>query len=736
MSRVEIVRLRRWAIATAVALGIAPMPVEAAPPKNEQRQDLMDQLGLPKKQPKPPEPPPEAPDEPPPPAEPPANPPDPTQPPPPQPSPDETAPGKARVTYSGRVRKLLDAGCKSCHASGAMAGSTGFVITGNLDADYKSAKRLVSVDRPESSPLLRKAGGDGHAGGATFAKGSGKYQTLLDWIRDGAPKGGGASAQPPAPKPSEPKPSEPKPSEPKPSKPKPSKPKPKPSEPEVAPSEPPSEPPAIELPEPEPQPLAPTWEQPPPVYAPDVHALLQSKCASCHASTAFAGNTALSLTGDVPRDYANVRALVELAQPQASVLLTKAHGTDHAGGPVFAAQSPEHAALLDWIEHGALGPTLADVPPARSETAPPESTDPVDATTSASLPAQTPDSRLGDGTPVPQASDPKRLPFSLPYHLRLNGRFDISYERRDFKNHPFGPGRNQIQTYHHFLFLSRSGADDPFGFNIELLTQQFYEFNARFVSKGGRIATLIKAGKILVPFGDEPLYHASYGGKTGFDQQLLPVVWSQPGLAINLHITAGPVSISNDTYAIQGYGLRSADGVLNLQGDVSTLEDFRFGVGDRIGISWAPLTAWYSFQFNPLGFDRRLFMQAFDLEFWRLGRVPFLRDLALGLGAMRADVSGGGPGHDYYHFGSYGQIRYYPVKWLYVQYRWGLKTFDNRRGVYFDATRMDERDTSTHNLSIGATYKGMFATLQLFWNLEKANEQDDDFLRLTVGYAF
>src|SRR5690606_21143798 len=243
-------------------------------------------------------------------------------------------------------------------------------------------------------------------------------------------------------------------------------------------------------------------------------------------------------------------------------------------------------------------------------------------------------------------------------------------------------------------------------------------------------------GKILVPFGDEPLFHSSYGGKTGFDQELLPIIWSQPGLAFNTHVTLGAVSISNDLYAVQGYALRAPDGVLNLQSDFSSFDDFHFGVGDRVGISWAPLTAWYSFQVNPLGHDRLLFMQAFDLEFWRLRDVPFLQDLVVGIGAMRAVVSGGGTGEDYYHFGSSGQVRYYPFDWLWLQYRWGLKTFDNRRGLCFDAPRMDERDNSSHNLSIGATWKGLYAALQLFWNLEKANEQDNDFLRLTVGYAF
>ncbi|MFO7563184.1 MAG: hypothetical protein R6X02_11115 [Enhygromyxa sp.] len=483
----------------------------------------------------------------------------------------------------------------------------------------------------------------------------------------------------------------------------------------------------------EPEQPEPSWVELPPAYAPRSHSILQDACGSCHALTAFAGSTALGLSGDPELDYASVLALVDLDNPEASPLLAKGRGEAHAGGASIDPRSSEYLKLLAWIDAGAHGPHARDIAgPAHGE---PRDDDEVDVTTSASPRGHDASPRLGDGTPVP-ASTPSRLPFSLPYHLRLNGRFDLSYERRDYKNHPFGLGRNALQTYHHFLFLSRSGTEDPFGFNIEVLTQQFFEFNARFTSKNERAKFLIKAGKILVPFGDEPLFHSSYGGKTGFDQELMPIIWSQPGIALNAHITAGPVSFSNDTYAVQGYALRSPDGVLNLQSDFSSFDDFHFGVGNRLGISWAPLTAWYSFQVNPLGHDRLLFMQAFDLEFWRLPDVPFLQDLVVGLGAMRADVSGGGPGQDYYHFGSYGQVRYYPIDWLWIQYRWGLKTFDNRRGLYFDDTRMDERDNSSHSLTIGATWKGMYAALQLFWNLEKANEQDNDFLRFTVGYAF
>src|SRR5690606_22246935 len=132
-------------------------------------------------------------------------------------------------------------------------------------------------------------------------------------------------------------------------------------------------------------------------------------------------------------------------------------------------------------------------------------------------------------------------------------------------------------------------------------------------------------------------------------------------------------------------------------------------------------------------------MQALDAEFWRWRGVPVMENLVVGVGAMRADVSGGdtgGPGNDYYHFGSYGYARYSFIDALSLQYRAGLKTFDNRRGVFFDETRLNERDRVSHNLPLTGGYRGFYTMLQFFWNLEKANEQDDDFLRMTVGYEF
>ena len=104
-------------------------------------------------------------------------------------------------------------------------------------------------------------------------------------------------------------------------------------------------------------------------------------------------------------------------------------------------------------------------------------------------------------------------------------------------------------------------------------------------------------------------------------------------------------------------------------------------------------------------------------------------------------MSGGGPGvggvgHDYYDFASYLQVRYYPTDWLYFQYRGGLRTFDNRRGVILDKTRLTNADASAHNFGVVARHQGLTAGLYYFVNLEKVDELPNDLLRLSLTYEF
>jgi hypothetical protein len=246
----------------------------------------------------------------------------------------------------------------------------------------------------------------------------------------------------------------------------------------------------------------------------------------------------------------------------------------------------------------------------------------------------------------------------------------------------------------------------------------------------------VRGGKVLVPFGAEPVFHQAYGGLVGFDQRLLPPVWAAEGVAATLVFRHTELSLTSDLYFVRGYRLRQADGVLNLQGDFSPNDDLEPGVGQRLTLAFRACSAYYSLFFSPLGFDRRLVMQALDLGFWRPRSVPVLGRFALALGVLRADVSGGGPGQDYYNFGSYAQVRFYATDTLYLQYRQGVRTFNNRRGVVVDETRLDGSDGSTHTIGVVARYHGLTAGAYYFWNLEKANEVDDDFLRISVAYEF
>jgi hypothetical protein len=649
------------------------------------------------------------------------------------PGPSTSAP---RVTFSGQIHGMLQSRCLPCHGPSGSAARTRLVLSGDLQEDHRASVRLVDRRAPEKSILVTKGIGVAHGGGASIPPDGAQHKRLVAWISGGAPLGGTQRAAP-APTPSPQPEAPPATADPRsgraPSGASPGTAGPKPASPRAAGERgaPPST--SVQWSDPD----APAESDAPdlpsgPTFEPTVHRILVDRCQSCHApGSPMAGGFVLN--GDPGPDFETSLRFVTADQAAHSPLLTKAAGTAHGGGEILSSTSDDHAVILEWIEGGTPRRPAPRGPAAEAD---PDADPTIDVTTGASPPAEQ-GARLGDGTPL--GDTPSRLPMTLPFHLRLNGKFDFSYERRDYQNHPFGPGRNAFRTYHHFLFLSRSGAKDPFGLNVELMTRAFYEFNARLFRKRKKFDLLVKAGKILVPFGNEPLFHTSYGGRAGFDQEILPVIWAQPGIAVNARVLAGPVTLSNDLYVVQGYGLRQPDAVLDLQGDFSPLEDVKPAIGDRVGGSLGPMTVWYSFLLNPLGHGRMLFMQAVDVELWRMHGVPVLEDVVVSFGGMRADVSGGesgGPGNDYYHFGSHASIGYFPIEYLYLQYRAGLRTHDNRRGLYWDETRADEQDRSSHNITIVGRYKGFYTALQFFWNLEKANEQHDDFMRFTVGYEF
>ncbi len=89
-------------------------------------------------------------------------------------------------------------------------------------------------------------------------------------------------------------------------------------------------------------------------YAADIHPLLDSGCRRCHAPGQSAADTGFLIhSDDVMLSYASALEQVDLDDPGASRLLTKAAGSGHGGGAIFDERSDEYGLLLAWIERGA-----------------------------------------------------------------------------------------------------------------------------------------------------------------------------------------------------------------------------------------------------------------------------------------------------------------------------------------------------------------------------------------------
>jgi mono/diheme cytochrome c family protein len=689
-------------VATVVGFGVG---ARAENPQETKRDHLLDELGLKRKPPAPPS--------------------GTTATPAGEPATEEPTPeGPAGKTKSGgrtaapagpsftrAIHPLFLATCKACHTAGGAAGATPLILTGDAEADHRVLVRFADVHAPEASKLLQKASGAVlHGGGAPWPAAGAPYGRVLAWIRAGARLDRApheeAAAEPESPEPERHREAE----------------RHQTRLPETAPSPPAPQPAPTATPA-VPQSAAPAAPGGP-TFVTAVHPVLMSVCAVCHRAGGPAGMTPFLLSGDPARDEAVVRALVDPRAPESSLLLTKASGQMHAGGAPLPAGDPRRAVIVAWIAGLAAPPPAVAVAPGTP-----------------AAPAATPSVPAAAAPPPPPQGPAPPAGLGLPFGFMLNGRFDLNYERRQFNDNPFdATSVAALRSYHHFLFLSRD-AGDPCGLTVEMLTLLFWEGHCRLPWHPGPVSLSVAAGKIVVPFGVDPLFHQSYGGLAGFDQVVLPPVWSIEGVAAHAVYWHGPLAVTDDLYVVRGYALQQADAVINLQSDFSPDDDTKLAIGNRIGVAWMGLSAWYSAYLNPLGFGRRLFMQAIDVNIWRQRQIPVLGHFSLGFGLLRADVSGGGPGvggvgYDYYDFADYLQVRYYPVDWLFLQYRTGLFTFDNMRGLVVDNSRLTNADGSTHNFGIVARTRNLWFGIFYFINLEKVNEIPNDILRFNVTYEF
>jgi hypothetical protein len=92
----------------------------------------------------------------------------------------------AALSFATDIYPLLSP-CRNCHVPGGAASSTSLIFTGTAAADYTTVLNFVNTSSPASSRMLAKMSGSGHGGGTIYAAGTPEYETILNWIQQGAP---------------------------------------------------------------------------------------------------------------------------------------------------------------------------------------------------------------------------------------------------------------------------------------------------------------------------------------------------------------------------------------------------------------------------------------------------------------------------------------------------------------------------------------------------------------------
>jgi mono/diheme cytochrome c family protein len=85
-------------------------------------------------------------------------------------------------------------------------------------------------------------------------------------------------------------------------------------------------------------------------FSASVMPVVTSNCKACHGSS---GNFSVTTTGAT---YSNItgNGFVNTSAADASLLLTKASGTNHGGGTILPSSGVSYQLLRDWINQGAL----------------------------------------------------------------------------------------------------------------------------------------------------------------------------------------------------------------------------------------------------------------------------------------------------------------------------------------------------------------------------------------------
>ena len=89
--------------------------------------------------------------------------------------------------FADEAHAILIAHCMACHVAGGVASGTDYVLVDDAELDRAAVLDLIDRAKPDASPLLVKARGDGnHGGGVVLTSTSTEYEALRDWIAAGA----------------------------------------------------------------------------------------------------------------------------------------------------------------------------------------------------------------------------------------------------------------------------------------------------------------------------------------------------------------------------------------------------------------------------------------------------------------------------------------------------------------------------------------------------------------------
>lgn len=312
-------------------------------------------------------------------------------------------------------------------------------------------------------------------------------------------------------------------------------------------------------------------------------------------------------------------------------------------------------------------------------------------------------------------------------NIKINGKFDLAFESREFNTNPL-QGKPSLINYHHFVFLTWRKKDSKFFFTSEVVERYFYEFGAKIDPIS------LKFGKILVPFGPDPLFHKSYGGLVGFDQKFLPVVWSEHGIDVSYTYKGKDFGLINEIYIVNAP--RGDQSKVFLPNAPSSLD--KFAVGDRITIGVSKIMIFLSGYFNQYRSKYNYIMGAADVSLpYGFFGTGILERFSLSAGVLRANVEGD-PNKvgKYFHFADYLRLGVMLPMNLEFRFISGTKTIQNYEGLVYDKSTADENDTTSFNFALIYRREGFSTQFQYIINMEGRYERKDDLFRVMVGYEF